>query len=158
MTLKHFRFSTIWVFRPFCLFYVNFADIAKDPIIWKIIWFGQIPKPLEDSIYMSSIVDMVCYILHSKILSCFKEHLLVHVEKIFYFIIWFHELLKHLVPVWLFKICDIDHVGSILLFPTSVEETNFEFSIYICNFQIIVENVGNSMLYFLFTVLQSNLC
>ena len=46
MTLKRFRFSTIWVFAPFyCFFFINCADIAKDPIIRKIIKFEQIPKP-----------------------------------------------------------------------------------------------------------------
>ena len=28
MTLKHFRFSTIWIFPPFYFFPLNFADLA----------------------------------------------------------------------------------------------------------------------------------
>ena len=36
MTLKQFRFSTVWVFLPFYFFFLNCA-IAKDPVIQKII-------------------------------------------------------------------------------------------------------------------------
>ena len=52
-----YAFSTMWVFPPFYHFFsLNYADIAKDPIIWKIIQFEQIPKPPEGSNYMSSTV------------------------------------------------------------------------------------------------------
>ena len=37
MTLKRFRFSTIWVFPRFVIFFLNWADKAKDPIIRKIM-------------------------------------------------------------------------------------------------------------------------
>ena len=37
MTLKRFRFSTIWVFPPFLFYFLNCTDIAKDPIIRKIV-------------------------------------------------------------------------------------------------------------------------
>ena len=57
MTLKHFQFSTIWVFPSFYFVFLNCADIAKDLIIPKIIQLEQIPKPLKDlNHYMSSTV------------------------------------------------------------------------------------------------------
>ena len=57
MTLKHFWFSTVLSISPFFnVFLLNFADIAKDPIIRKIILFEQIPETTEDSNYIGSTV------------------------------------------------------------------------------------------------------
>ena len=60
MTLKHFRFSSVLSISPlFIVFPLNYVDIAKAPIIRKIIYFERIPEPPEHSNYMSStVVDL----------------------------------------------------------------------------------------------------
>ena len=50
----NFNNLTILGISPvFIVFFLNFADIAEDPIIRKIIQFEQIPEPPEDPNYMS---------------------------------------------------------------------------------------------------------
>ena len=56
----HLKVSFFQQFGYFPLFIIflslNYADVPKDPIIWKIIQFEKISKPPEDSSYMGSTV------------------------------------------------------------------------------------------------------